>query len=89
MSDRASHTYDITDVTGYTALSIEVNGFGCDTVLLVNAADGGWHYNDDTHGVNPRVLLYGAGQMRGTVSAWVGTYNQGTCHASVSFRTYQ
>lgn len=47
-----------------------------DTTLLINSADGSWHCNDDTHGLNPEVLIRNA--PRGQYDVWVGSYQNGT-----------
>lgn len=46
-----------------------------DTTLLINSADGNWHCNDDTHGLNPEVLIQNA--PRGQYDVWVGSYENG------------
>lgn len=47
-----------------------------DTTLVVNAADGTYHCNDDAYGGrNPSVDIQGAGA--GQYDVWVGSYQQG------------
>ncbi|WP_291841715.1 peptidase S1 [Maricaulis sp.] len=43
-----------------------------DTTLVVNAPDGSWYCNDDTHGLNPS-LAWGS-PMSGQYDIWIGTY---------------
>lgn len=56
---------------------------GDDTTLIINAADGSWHCNDDSYGgTNPSVDLPGAGP--GQYDIWVGSYRQGVqAHANL------
>ncbi|MEM6608033.1 MAG: hypothetical protein AAF689_05585 [Pseudomonadota bacterium] len=71
---------------GYGRLEISVNG-NCDTVLLVNDANGTWHFNDDANGsLNPVVNVYGA--PSGTYDVWVGTYGPNTCNAQIELETW-
>ena len=44
-----------------------------DTTLVVNAADGTWHCNDDTDGLNPAVTF--ATPTSGQYDIWVGVYD--------------
>jgi hypothetical protein len=47
-----------------------------DTTLLVNAANGSWHCNDDSYtGTNPTVDLPGA--TPGQYDVWIGSYQAG------------
>lgn len=60
----------------------------CDTVLLVNAADGTWHYNDDgPYGQNPQINLRGSATLNGRVDIWVGSYNGQTCFGDLILET--
>lgn len=52
--------------------AVQANG---DTTLIINSADGTWHCNDDTHGLNPEVLIRNA--PRGQYDVWVGSYSNG------------
>lgn len=71
---------------GYGRLEISVQG-DCDTVLLVNDANGNWHFNDDANGsLQPQVDVYGA--PSGTYDVWVGTYNGSTCNARLELESW-
>lgn len=47
-----------------------------DTTLVVNAADGTWHCNDDSNELNPAVTF--ASPMTGQYDIWVGVYGEAT-----------
>lgn len=57
---------------GYS-LFIFAEGPG-DTMLLVNAPDGGWYCNDDYSGLHPAIIFNRP--MSGRYEIWVGTYNR-------------
>ena len=60
----------------------------CDTVLLVNAANGEWYYNDDgPYGYNPQINLRGSAVLNGRVDIWVGTYGGDTCFGDLVLET--
>ena len=44
-----------------------------DTVLLINAPDGTWHYNDDYRGTNSAVTFQNP--QAGLYDIWLGTYD--------------
>jgi len=44
-----------------------------DTTLVVNAADGSWHCNDDSDELNPAITF--ASPASGQYDIWVGTYD--------------
>jgi hypothetical protein len=46
---------------------------GVDAILLVNAPDGTWHYNDDYRGTNPAVTF--RNPQPGLYDIWIGTYD--------------
>lgn len=46
-----------------------------DTALVINAADGSWHCNDDSVGTNPMVTLNNA--PAGQYDIWLSSYNSG------------
>lgn len=58
----------------------------CDTVLLVNDANGDWHFDDDSIGTNPVVRLPNAAD--GKIDVWVGTYGTRTCNATLRIETF-
>jgi len=53
----------------------------CDPTLLVNSADGEWHFNDDTNGLNPAITLENPAATNGQIDVWVGTFSGGGCPA--------
>lgn len=48
---------------------------GGDTTLIINDANGSWHCNDDTVGLNPQVDIRNPGS--GQYDIWVGSYEAG------------
>jgi len=52
-----------------------------DTTLIINDANGIWHCNDDSDGLNPSVELPNASP--GQYDVWVGSYSQGDGAAAV------
>ena len=54
------------------ALTIAVTS-GADTVLLINAPDGQWYYEDDVQGSNPVITF--ANPQPGLYDIWIGAYN--------------
>lgn len=58
----------------------------CDAVLLVNDAQGGWHFNDDDADTNPRVRVSAAPE--GVYDIWIGTFGPDTCDAELIVETF-
>ncbi|MFW6247673.1 MAG: hypothetical protein ACOC3H_00980, partial [bacterium] len=52
-------------------LCVYVTNAGADTVLLVNAPDGEWHFNDNADGRDPGVVFHEP--PAGVYDIWVGT----------------
>lgn len=67
------------------ALELRVEG-ACDTVLLVNGANGEWMFNDDASGSDPAIRIEGA--PSGQYDIWVGTFEPGTCEATLVVETF-
>lgn len=67
------------------ALEFRVEG-GCDTLLLVNDAGAGWHFNDDDIGLDPRIRIERAPE--GVYDIWVGTFDSATCSARLIVETF-
>ncbi|MBL4811104.1 MAG: peptidase S1 [Rhodobacteraceae bacterium] len=44
-----------------------------DTILLINAPDGSWHYSDDYRGTNPAIVFNKP--REGLYDVWVGSYD--------------
>lgn len=53
-------------------LRFRVEGGSVDTLLLINDPSGTWHYNDDTHGLDPEILFLKP--LSGMYNIWVGRY---------------
>lgn len=58
---------------GAFGLTIYVRNAGGDTLLLVNAPDGNWYFNDDTNGLDPEIFF--ANPPSGLYNIWVGTFD--------------
>jgi hypothetical protein len=57
----------------------------CDAAMLVHAADGAWHFNDDANGnLDPRLVLPAGAALDGQVDIWVGTFDGGECAATLN-----
>ncbi len=59
--------------TGRLTFALEARS-NVDTILLVNAPDGSWHYNDDYRGFNSAVVF--SNPMSGQYDVWTGSYNR-------------
>jgi hypothetical protein len=69
------------------ALEIRTRG-ECDTVLVVVAADGTWHYDDDGAGASDARIRIDAAPD-GRYDVWVGTYDRSSCRARLILQTFQ
>ena len=59
----------------------------CDSILLVNDANGKWHYDDDSNGsLDAKIRLNKA--ANGSYDVWVGTRYSGTCSATLIAETF-
>lgn len=68
------------------ALEFRTRG-DCDTVLVVVAADGTWHYDDDgAGGHDARIRIDEAPD--GRYDVWVGTYDRASCRARLILQTF-
>ncbi|MFP4509989.1 MAG: hypothetical protein ACLFNQ_07640 [Spirochaetaceae bacterium] len=54
-----------------------------DLVLLVNAPDGSWHYNDDYSGYGFNSAVVFENPQSGLYNIWVGTYGSSTAPATL------
>lgn len=59
--------------TGQLVFALEARS-NVDTVLLVNAPDGTWHFNDDYRGFNSAVIF--RDPMPGQYDVWTGSYDR-------------
>lgn len=55
----------------------------CDTVLLINDANGTWHFNDDANESLQPMIIVGDAPV-GVYDIWVGTYGTATCNAALT-----
>ncbi len=86
---RPDFTFYTQGMHPYNRLEIEVTQQHCDTVLLVNSANGSWFFDDDSNGnLRPEVNLYGQSNIGGRVDVWVGTYGSSTCGAVLEMETW-
>jgi len=70
---------NLADISG--PLQVSVASPGCDTVLLVNAPDGSWWYNDDSgESLEPWMQV---DVTPGRMDVWVGTYDGSFCAATL------
>lgn len=46
---------------------------GADAVLLINAPDGSWYYDDDSKGSNPQITFLDP--QEGLYDIWIGSYD--------------
>jgi len=51
-----------------------------DPILLVNAPDGSWHFNDDYRGFDPAIVF--TNPMAGQYDVWTGSYNRSSNNPS-------
>lgn len=58
----------------------------CDSILLINAANGAWHFDDDSDGHDARVPIYDS--RSGTYDIWIGTYNDAECTVNINIETF-
>lgn len=65
--------YNGTSPTGRLTFALEGRS-SVDTVLLVNAPDGSWHFNDDYRGTNSAVVF--DNPMAGQYDVWTGSYTR-------------
>jgi hypothetical protein len=65
--------YNGSSPTGRLTFALEARS-NVDTVLLVNAPDGSWHFNDDYRGFNSAVVFFNP--MAGQYDIWAGSYQR-------------
>ena len=57
----------------------------CDAAMLINTADGQWHFNDDGNGnLDPRLVVPAGAALDGQVDVWLGTFSGGECEATLN-----
>ena len=78
-------TLNFTDNGAGRDLVVRVDGT-CDTLMLINDAAGGWHFNDDHEGIDPLIRLSAASE--GIYDIWVGTFGGDLCDATLILETF-
>lgn len=81
------YSFDLSGMEEYGRLEIEVFS-DCDPILLVRSADGQWHFNDDSEGLDPMLNISGAFAMNGRVDVWVGAWGGNACSATLEMETW-
>lgn len=82
-----NYTLNLTGMDQYY-LVLDVDS-QCDATMLLRAADGSWHFDDDSNGnLDPRLELRGANLTNGQVYVWIGTYDNSSCGASLGLETF-
>jgi hypothetical protein len=56
----------------------------CDPVMLLRDATGGWHFDDDTDTLDPRIELRERAEIDGPVQVWIGTFDGLACNVMLS-----
>lgn len=65
--------YSGTSPTEQLTIALEARS-DVDTILVVNAPDGSWHYNDDYRGFNSAITFLKP--LQGQYDVWTGSYNR-------------
>lgn len=82
-----TYTFYLSGMEGYR-LDLTANA-SCDSTMLVHAADGSWHFDDDGNGnLDPAISLDQARQTNGRVDVWLGSYGGGSCAATLNLETF-
>ncbi|MEX2443186.1 MAG: hypothetical protein WD492_06265 [Alkalispirochaeta sp.] len=63
--------FDLRYTSGEYRLTIKVENTDADTLLLINAPDGEWHFNDDSNGLDPAITF--SPPQDGLYDIWIGT----------------
>lgn len=75
-----TYTLDLSEMNGFDALEVALES-RCNTTLLVQDAQGTFHFDDDSGDRrNARVMLYDMDMLEGRVNIWVGTYRNRNCN---------
>ena len=59
----------------------------CDTVLLVNDANGNWYWDDES-GDGPDTQIVLQNPASGYIDVWIGSYNGDVCDASLDIESF-
>ncbi|HID67024.1 MAG TPA: hypothetical protein EYP31_01840, partial [Roseibacterium sp.] len=78
------YTFFLSGMESYGRLEVEVESV-CDTTLLINDAQGNWHFDDDSGGaLQPTLNLTDTAALNGRVDIWVGTFGPSiSCQAEI------
>ena len=80
-------TLDFTENSAARSLEFRTDS-ECDSVLLVNNSEAGWHYDDDSNGNSDAMLRINNAQ-NGRYHVWVGTYYpEPSCSSVLSIETF-
>lgn len=78
--EQPDFSFNLTGI--YGPLQISVASPGCDSMLLVNAPDGSWFWDDDSAGdLLPLLTVDIVGD--GRLDVWVGTFDGSYCDATL------
>lgn len=94
---RAHLSFVITDASNFNQIVVrglpmqDLNGVvpNCDTTMLINLPDQSWLFNDDTHGVDPEIVINNPSAQinNGRYDVWMGAYDfDEPCRGVISVR---
>ncbi|TBX16591.1 hypothetical protein [Nioella sediminis] len=66
--------------TGRMTIALQARS-NVDPILVVNAPDGSWHYNDDYRGYDPAIVFFNP--MSGQYDIWAGSYHRSSNNPAV------
>ncbi|AHM04840.1 hypothetical protein roselon_02519 [Roseibacterium elongatum DSM 19469] len=75
-----------TSPTGQLSFVLEARS-NVDTVLLINAPDGSWHYNDDFPGIGTNSAITFFQPLTGQYDIWTGSYNRSSNNPATLYVT--
>lgn len=78
--ERPDFSFNLAGV--YGPVEISVDSPGCDSMLLVNAPDGSWHWDDDSGGDLLPLMTVEIAED-GRLDVWVGTFDGSYCDATL------
>jgi hypothetical protein len=72
--------YNGSSPTGTLTFALEARS-NVDTVILINAPDGSWHFNDDYRGLDSAIVF--TAPMSGQYDIWTGSYTPSSNNPAV------
>lgn len=82
---RSAPDYSFVVEAGFAGDVVLAVDSGCDAAMLVNTADGLWHFDDDGNGnLDPRLTIPSGVALDGQVDVWIGTFAGGECAATLN-----